>query len=163
MFDIYLENAYQLIDCDKLRSYLLGGRGIVTLESPSGESHIYAFQQPRNPSIFPDNTYFIYAQVDNIWLYVGMVTPDNKFKITRNSIWNFDSKISKGAKYLVDMFTGRIKHTPMKVFHAGVCSVCGRKLESTKSILAGMGPKCKKKYELQQRAKHAKHDESINT
>lgn len=152
MFDMYSENAYQLVDTESLRNYLLGGRGIVTLESPSGESHTYAFQKPRNPNKFPEGSYFIYAQVDTVWLYVGMVTPDNDFKITRNSMWEYDSKISKGAKYLVDMFTGRIKHTRMKVFHAGVCSICGKKLESTKSILAGMGPKCKKKYGLQQRA-----------
>lgn len=163
MFDTYPENAFQFNDIYSLRNYISGGRGIVTLESPSGESLTYAIQRPRNPGKFPDGTYFIYAQVDTKWLYVGMISADTEFQITRHSVWNYDSKISKGAKYLVDMIAGRITHTPMKVYHAGVCSICGRKLESTKSIIAGMGPRCKKKHELQKRTRSTTVSESINT
>lgn len=146
MYEIYPESSYELDTAENIRTYLLGGKGIVTLESPTGKHHTYAFNAPREPDMFPDGTLFVYSQVENgVWLYCGMVDDDLRFRLTRASTWDNSCEIVKGARYIVDWMNGFIKSTRMKLYHCGVCSVCGRKLTHPKSILFGIGPKCRKK------------------
>lgn len=146
MFHIYKDSACEMKDPEVIRRYLLGGKGVVTLASPTGKYRTYGFRYPRNKNTFDGGTMFIYAQVSSgKWIYVGMLTPDRDFRLTFNSHYDSDHEISKGALYLVKIMNGVIKDTPMSVYHCGVCSVCGRKLTTPKSILEGIGPKCKKK------------------
>lgn len=147
MFDaiVYPESSYELRGADNIRNYLLGGKGVVTLQSPSGIHRTYAFNRPRYQEQFDEGTMFIYAQVSSgVWNYVGMLTPEHIFRVTRNSRYELDHPITKGAAYIVKMMNGRITDTPMILYHCGVCSICGRKLTDPKSIAIGMGPKCRK-------------------
>ena len=147
MYNVFPESSYELVGTENIKHYLLGGKAIVTLQSPTGVYHTYAVNKPRNPGSFPDGTYFIFCQTHNgVWLYCGMLIHYTEFKLTYASKWGNDSEIVKGARYIVDMMNGHITSTPMKLYHAGVCCVCGRKLISPKSIVAGIGPKCKKNY-----------------
>lgn len=153
MFNVHLESSCELITSESIRNYISGGRGIVTLESPTGKHHTYAFNAPREPTEFPENTLFVYDQVKSgVWLYVGMVDSKLNFRLTRSSIWNNDCEIVKGVKYILKMAKGCIVSTPMVLYHCGICSVCGRKLTSPKSILQGIGPTCRK-HELSKRTK----------
>ena len=147
MYAIYYpESSYELKDAEAIRTYLLGGKGIVTLQAPSGKYHVCAFNKPRNEEAFPDGTLFIYSQVNKgRWLYCGMLDEALNFRLTRASAWDNDCEITKGARYIINMMKGVIKDTPMKLYHAGVCSVCGRQLKDPDSILMGIGPKCRKK------------------
>ncbi len=147
MYVTYPESSYELTTSESIRKYLTGGKGIVTLQSPTGIHHTYAFTAPRERDKFPDNTLFVYSQVSsNEWLYCGMLDSRFQFKLTRASTWSNDCEIVKGAKYISRWMRNEIKTTPMKLYHAGVCSVCGKKLTHPKSILLGVGPRCRKKY-----------------
>lgn len=139
-----LEPAYELKGSENIRNYILGGKGILQLKSPSNVSVTYLFSSPRTDK-FPENTIFIYAAVkSDVWLYVGMLTPQGWFKQTWNSKFSKDHYVTKGAKYLVNIAFDRIHDSPMKIYHCGICCRCGRKLKSPLSLSRGIGPKCKK-------------------
>lgn len=146
MFRMYPESSYELTEPEDILNYVRGGKGIVTLQSPTGVHRTYAFMLPRHPNEFKDGTMFVYTQTsNNIWMYVGMLNQNNDFRLTCGSHYSYNHPISKGAFYIVKMMTGRIENSPMKLYHAGICSVCGRKLTNPKSIELGIGRKCKKR------------------
>lgn len=81
---------------------------------------------------------------DDCWLYVGMMRK-NVFRETRNSNFGVGNPVYEGALYIVQVANNRRKNARMKIYHCGVCSVCGRKLIQPKSIKYGVGPKCRNK------------------
>ena len=146
MFHTYDEAKWELQTPEEIYQYLSGGEGIVTLLSPTGVHRVYAFNKPRCASKFPKDVLFVYVQVSSgLWIYVGMWIQHKGFYLTRASNYFADSPIVKGIEYIIKMATGKITRTPMKLFHCGVCSICGRKLTSPKSIARGMGPECRKR------------------
>lgn len=147
MVQTYPESSYLLKTQEQIHDYLIGGKGIVTLKSPSGRAYTYAFNSPRDPKAdFPEGTLFIYVQRDHgNWLYLGMIDKTKHFRLTYASHAGSDSRAVKGAIYLVDRMFGRNTDTRMEVYHQGICSVCGRRLTHYKSILCGIGPKCKRR------------------
>lgn len=146
MCRIYPESSYELKESEIIRNYIRGGKGIVTLQSPTGVHRTYSFNSPRHPNQFKDGIMFVYAQVSNSnWQYVGMLTANNDFKITRASNYSYDHPIVKGARYIVEMMNEKHRNSPMQLFHAGICSICGRRLTDPKSIEIGLGRRCKKR------------------
>lgn len=146
MYNIYPESSYELQDSTDIITYISGGKGILTLTSPTGKYHTYAFNKPRYPNDFPDGTLFIYSQVaSGVWLYCGMVDSDFTFRLTRFSTWDNDCEIVKGIRFIMRMIHNQPYNKSMKLYHAGVCSVCGKKLTNPKSIIKGLGPKCRKR------------------
>lgn len=145
MYKIHPENSRQLTDQKIIYDYIHGGRGVVKLQAPLGGSHTYFFKKPAEKYAFPDDVLFVYAIHDEKQLfYLGMVEKD-KFRTTRNSRFLPDSDIVKGAVYIMKMATTPNFKTPMKLFHMGVCARCGSKLCAEKSLVTGIGPKCRKK------------------
>lgn len=141
MIKTYPESRYQLTDPSVIRQYLYAGKGIVTLESPSGKSHTYLFQKPKDESTFPEDVRFVYAVHDNEKLfYIGMIE-DGSFRLTRHSRFLPDNEIVKGARYIWDMAHHR-KDGRMKLYHEGVCGRCGRQLTQHKVLETGIGRKC---------------------
>ena len=145
---MYVENRAKLTSGPQLAKYVSGGRGIVTLESPSGKHHTYEFRRPNDESAFPNTTFFVYVLVkEHTWMYVGMYNSGTKhFRLTRASTYRHDSEIVKGVKYLTKLARclGSIDDFRMSAYHEGICSVCGRRLTSPKSIQTGMGPHCRR-------------------
>lgn len=147
MYKTYPESKTQLKSAEVIYNYIYGGRGILTLEAPSGNSHSYAFYRPQNKSSFPDDIIFIYAAHNNDKLfYIGMLERD-AFRLTRNSRFLEDTDIVKGAKYIVKMAHRQslCDSTPMKIYHEGMCARCGREITDENSKEVGFGPKCRKK------------------
>lgn len=145
MFNIYSDAKWELTNSEDIYSYISGGEGVVTLQSPSGVHKIYAFNKPRCADAFPKNVLFVYVQSSKgLWIYVGMWVQGKGFYVTRASIYKINHPTVKGVKYIINMAEGKIKDSPMKLYHCGVCSICGRRLTSPKSIAQGIGPKCKK-------------------
>lgn len=141
---IYPESSHRLSTAEDIKNYIYGGRGIVTLTAPSGKSHTYIFAKPKNTDVFPDDVLFVYALHEGIkQFYVGMVEK-GRFRLTHNSRFLPDTEIVKGARHIMKMATTPGLETPMEITHNGVCCFCGRKLSSEKSIITGIGPKCKK-------------------
>ena len=148
MYKTYPENKTQLKSAEIIYRYIYGGRGILTLEAPSGTAHSYAFYRPQNNSSFPDDVIFVYAAHNNEKLfYIGMLEQD-QFRLTRNSRFLEDTDIVKAAKYIIKMAHRQTlcDSTPMKLYHEGMCARCGRELRDEKSKETGFGPKCRKKY-----------------
>lgn len=140
---IYSDSRHQLIGKEVIREYLMGGKGVVTLESPSGVSHTYCYFKPKDSSVFPEDVRFVYALHDGRKLfYIGMIE-GGVFRLTHHSRFLPDTEIVRGAKYIEKMMN-RDFDTPMKLYHEGVCARCGRKLSSGKSLETGIGPKCRK-------------------
>lgn len=146
MYPVYMESSHELSSKEAIINYIRGGKGVVCLESPSGKSRFYAFRTPLDPENFANNTLFVYGQVSNgTWLYCGMVLPDLTFKLTISSTWGKDSEVTKGVEYIMSrMLVDGPDKCSMKLYHAGVCCICGHKLTSYKSICDGIGSKCKK-------------------
>lgn len=137
---------HQMTDRNIIHRYIIGGRGIVTLEAPSGKSHTYAFKRPLNASEFPDDVIFVYAVHDKEKLfYIGMMEGLN-FRLTHNSRFLEDTEIVRGAQYIVKMasYNDLASRSKMKLYHEGICCRCGRPLTSEKSVEQGAGPKCLK-------------------
>ena len=145
MYKMYPESSYELKEIQDIKNYILGGKGIITLSSPTGKHHTYSFNKPRNEG-FPEGTIFVYCNTqDRIWLYVGMIDKDFKFRLTRASTWGNNCEIVKGIRYLMKILSRELSETPMKIYHCGSCAVCGRRLTDPKSIIRGIGPKCRNK------------------
>lgn len=143
---IYPESSHEFTDSSLLNTYILGGRGVVTLESPGGKKHSYVYETPMNSESFPEDVRFVYALHDGIKkFYIGMIELDS-FRLTRNSRFLPDTEIVKGARYIENLRHSQnfLSRSPMKIYHQGVCARCGRKLTSHKSIVTGFGRKCKK-------------------
>lgn len=135
----------QITDSDVIKQYILGGKGIVTLEAPSGNSHTYAFFKPRNGSEFPEDIRFVYAVHEKKKLfYIGMIE-QGRLRLTRNSRFLADTEIVKGAFYIMKMANNPLLRTPMKLYHEGVCCRCGRPLTDEKSLKYGIGRSCRNK------------------
>lgn len=143
MFVAYPESSSRLDTCEKIRDYIFGGRGIVTLKSPTGVHHSYVFQRPKELNQFPDDVLFVYALHEGKQLfYVGMIE-NGTFRLTHHSRFLPNTPIVRGARYIMRMATEENLNTPMELYHEGVCAVCGRKLTSPRSILSGVGPRCR--------------------
>lgn len=143
----YPESSHIFKDSDLLNQYLMGGRAIVTLESPKGKSHTYVYSRPRNYQSFPDDVRFVYALHDGVkQFYIGMIEMD-KLRLTAHSRFLPDTEIVKGAFYIENMRHSQdfIQKSLMKIYHQGTCARCGRQLTDDKSREIGFGPKCLKK------------------
>lgn len=145
---IKLNSKYrrEMTDSSTIWMYITAGRGIVTLEAPSGKSHTYAFLKPVNASEFPDDVIFVYAVHEEKQLfYIGMIE-GKFFRLTRHSRFLSDTEIVKGANYIMKMASNPKLHTPMKLYHEGICCRCGRPLTSEKSLQSGIGHTCYREY-----------------
>lgn len=144
---LHHESSHRFTDSSLLNQYIYGGRAVVTLESPSGQKHTYVYAIPKNSESFPPDVRFVYALHDGVKeFYIGMIEMD-KFRLTRNSRFLPDTDIVKGAQYIENLRHAQtfLDKSPMKIYHEGICSRCGRKLIDPKSIERGFGPKCRKK------------------
>lgn len=152
MFTLYEENRCKLTNSNEIMTYCLGGKGVVTLESPSGVHHTYFFKRPNNKDVFPDDTIFVYAVHNEKGIlkhfYIGMME-NTHFRLTRNSRFADYTEIVKGAFFIDRMMHNQklVDTTPMSLYHEGMCCVCGRQLTNPKSIKSGVGPKCRKHIE----------------
>lgn len=146
--NIYPESSCK-VDVAKLKDMMHSGMCTLTLRnSVSKVQKTYAFFTPRDGTSFPKDTLFVYSLVQsNTWLYVGRIDND-LLKATRASRFSYKSKTYKGAQYLVNIASGKWKlDDVMSIYHCGTCCVCGRRLTSYKSIIEGVGPRCKKAIE----------------
>lgn len=138
---LYPESRHLLEGVEDISRYIYGGKGVVTLLSPTGVQHTYAFQKPRDSDEFPDDVRFVYAVHDNCKLfYIGMVE-NGEFRLTKRSRFLNDTEIVRGARYIWKMANMSFE-TPMKLYHEGMCARCGRQLTSEHSKIHGFGKDC---------------------
>jgi hypothetical protein len=138
----------ELLGSERIKNYVLGGNGVVTLTSDvSGEHHTYSFQSPHDNSYsdkkFDADVIFIRTLVnDGEWVYVGMYK-GGRFKLTAKSNFKVDSPIVKGVAYIFKMIINPdYADERMHLLHEGICCRCGRPLTNPESIELGIGPVC---------------------
>ena len=138
----------QITDISTLEKCVFGGKGQIDLVSPSGTSHCYRFEIPKNPNRFPNDIRFVYAIHEDKKFYLGMIE-HRTFRLTANSRFDVTHDVVKGAEYIVRVVnTGQdMNKLQMKFYHNGRCAMCGRKLTSNKWHKLGLGKRCLKKYE----------------
>jgi len=140
-----MSKRFELIGKNRINLYVKGGKGTLKLQAPSGNYHIYSFREPMDKDNFDEWVLFAFCKhEDGRWLYVGKLDKDLNFKYTRNSKYGVDSEEFKGAAYIVKLMKQDV-NTPMKLFHYGRCSVCGKKLTNDFAIKNGMGYRCRRK------------------
>lgn len=135
--------SHELIGSERIRQYIMGGNGVVTLKSYTGKHHTYWFAAPENRKD-DDDTMFVKTLVDGgDWVYVGMFKNKN-FHLTKASKFALTSPIVKGVYFILKiMFKTGFSDDRMQLYHMGVCSRCGRPLTNPDSIELGIGPVCR--------------------
>lgn len=138
-------NRGRLNSREDIKAYILAGRGVVTLRSPTNVEHTYVFRRPDSDSDFPDDIVFVYAahieDDGNAKLfYIGMIEGEH-FRLTRSSRFLPDTSIVRGAKYLINKMP-YTEYSRMIAYHNGVCGRCGRRLDSADGMKHGFGKKC---------------------
>lgn len=131
----------ELIGSEKIRNYVLGGHGTVTLESDSGVHHSYSFSCDEKR---PDMLWIYTLTTNNDWVYVGYYNKQyNCFRLTAKSTYKADSPIVKGIAYIFKMMLiPDYSDSRMHLLHEGICARCGRPLTNPDSIELGLGPYC---------------------
>ena len=144
-FNLFENARNKFSDRQTALNYILGGKGVVTLLSPSGVHHTYGIWKPRKDP-FPDDVLFMYVRNSGRWKYLGMLE-GTKFRNTSASRFSYTTPEYKGAKYMMNMVTSDniFNTTKMELYHDGVCSICGKRLAAPRCIITGIGPKCLKK------------------
>lgn len=138
------DKRFRMTDSDTICKYIHSRYGVMTLTDPTEtESHNYLFARPRNSAGFPVDVCFAYCLHDNQQFYLGIVER-GQFRVTRNSRFEPDTAIVKGAAYITKMaYNPKLaKNSPMILTHSGHCARCGRPLTSEFGIKYGFGRKC---------------------
>ena len=130
-----------------LEKYVFGGKGKIDLVAPSGTSHQYSFEVPKDPK-FPGDVRFVYALHEGKKFYLGMIE-HRHLRLTSHSRFDKAHDVVKGAYYIVDKVNNAIilERLPMKFYHDGRCAMCGREFKVSKYKKIGLGKKCLKRYE----------------
>lgn len=138
-----IDDAFMMRDSKVIHDYIYGGEGRVILVGPSNTAHSYLFSLPKNVENFPEDVRFVYALHEGVPIYLGMIE-DDYFRITRSSKYDPEGEIAKGAAYILKMSQNAelARRTPMRLYHLGVCGVCGLPLRSQKEIKSGIHTKC---------------------
>ncbi len=138
------DSTHELVGRKNIELFVKGGRGLTALRAPSGKFHLYQFRKPKDPENFNHWCLFAFCRdIDGRWKYTGMLKDTMEFSHTPGSKFSEDSEQFKGAAYIVKMMKNDMD-TPMKVYHGGRCSVCGKPLKNKYSLERGMGYRCKK-------------------
>ncbi len=136
-----------MIELDKIdiRTYVLAGNAIVTLQSDKTQKY-YTYKVKRNKN--NANLYAIYSlrgsDNTNDYYYVGCYYSDNnyfhvarQYQTTGHFAW---PKTVRAVHYLFE----HLDTLPdwLHVYHNGYCGRCGHLLTTPESIKRGLGPYC---------------------
>ena len=86
--------------------------------------------------------WFIYGkQEGSDWKYLGIVRgAGGEVCLTAKSEFREDSPIVLALKFVWNL---KEESDKIKIWHDGICSVCGRTLKDEKSVEIGIGPTCR--------------------
>ncbi len=143
------------ISNSKILDFILAGKSTITALSKSGKRFTYKIQKAKDNPLFP-------AQLEDgkPWFVSVLQGPDNQkdygylgvifrndsgfvFNPTAKSQISPDAPSSAGFKWILrnSQLSG-IKEEDMQFQHSGKCCVCGKKLTTPESLVAGIGPVC---------------------
>lgn len=94
--------------------------------------------------------YFLNTFTDGEYKYAGVLFYDDivgqfKFGRGQRGLLNYSHINIKSLLFVLNQLSIENYNLSLKVYHAGKCGRCGRKLTTPESILTGLGPECSKK------------------
>ena len=134
--------VHEISNAKTIRDYIYAGNGVVTLLSETTDKHhTYRFRKGKSDG---KHFVFVHGLTPNGYKYLGIIS-HGKFKLTSGSTMSKDTELVRGAAYLSFMMRDDFENKTMKLYHEGVCGVCGRPLTNPESIMSGIGPYCRTK------------------
>lgn len=138
----------QLTGVENALHFLLAGKAIFTLRSvKTGTRYTYKVSVPHDTvKANGFNGWFVslLSGPDNTsdYQYIGMITAEHQFKLTRASKLSADSKPVKAISWVLAKLAANQEPAGVEIWHEGRCGKCGRKLTVPESIASGFGPEC---------------------
>lgn len=141
---------------EDVRRYVLGGRGMVTVQSAKTGAHrTYQLSREADGTLVVDVLTGPDRSARQSWTHVGALKPADGIASPlvrwRFETWEHPTGIYAQARW----FFARVGHGSAErgqqvldqadVFHEGVCGRCGRTLTHPDSIRTGLGPVCANK------------------
>ena len=133
--------------------FVRAGRAVFTVANAMGEHYTFRVQASKPSEKFPAVSYFVQVLTgpDNTsdYTYVGMLTGENRVKLTKASKYAGESKPVRVFEWALRVVAGTSKlPAGYKLQHEGRCCRCGRVLTVPESIESGIGPECAAKMGL---------------
>ena len=127
---------------NEARSYILGGKGTITLTSAkTGAHYTYRFRQPSEDTpIFvsllsgPDN--------ERSYTYLASIFGGENLRLTKASRAHAETPSWKALAWTWKALAQDVIPESLTIQHEGSCGRCGRKLTHPESIASGIGPVC---------------------
>lgn len=128
------------------KAFVFGGNSVFTLRSAkTGKRFTYKVTKAK------DRNGLYFAKVlkgtdnENDYIYLGILTSAG-LRLTPASHLTKESTCIKA----IDYFMQHLSNIPksLEVYHEGRCCCCGRRLTTPESIEAGVGPECRKFFQL---------------
>lgn len=139
------EKIYRIENVDDVIKFVFGGNANITIESKK-TGRWFTYKIRRADKEKKNSPYFVSVLVggdnDNSYMYMGTIFDFTKLILTKRSKITKDAMSYKAFKFFFDLLNKNTIHSDMRVYHSGVCSVCGRKLTTPESLKDGMGPIC---------------------
>ena len=125
--------------------WFFGGNATFTVENPKGDYYTFKVVK-KEQNAFYHETFFIKVMTgsdnERNYTYVGVLRRNGTIVLTRGSkLARTDIRVRVAEWAMRAMITGTLPDG-YRIHHAGNCGVCGRKLTTPESVLAGVGPVC---------------------
>lgn len=123
--------------------FVMAGKSIFTIRNErNGGRFTYKVNKHKEKELWfvmvlngPDNW--------NNYQYLGIITPEEGFRLTRNSRVGGEASSFKVFLYLYTKIqNGEQLPDHIGIYHCGRCAACGRRLTVPESLLIGYGPEC---------------------
>jgi hypothetical protein len=129
-------------------TFLFAGNAKFTLRSTkTGRRYTYRVRRPADAEGTPaGNRWFVSVLTgsdnENDYTYMGMITQDGVFRVTKASKLVMDSPPVKAFTWTLGYIIRLMEPVGVEVWHEGSCGRCGRTLTVPESIESGFGPEC---------------------
>lgn len=135
------------VDKTMIESFILGGKAEFTiLQDTNNVQARYRVVKSKDSKLW-----FIYSTGENqtSLSYQGFITKGDlsysSMRYGKNSPRNLNEKSNKALLWVLRHAVKNTLPDSMHVIHHGKCSVCGRPLKDTISLMYGVGPVCREK------------------
>ena len=135
------------VDKTMIGAFILGGKAEFTiLQDTNSVQARYKVIKSKDSRLW-----FIYSTGENqtTLSYQGFISKDDlaysKMRYGKNSPRNLNEKSNKALLWVLRHASSSTIPNTVHVIHHGKCSVCGRPLKDTISLMYGVGPVCREK------------------
>jgi Family of unknown function (DUF6011) len=141
---------HRFTSIEDAKRFALAGNAIITLQSLRSGTHFTfkitqpGFEKQAERGYQPQAIWFVKLLTsgsadEGDFTYLGMISSDKQFRLTKASRANDDSPSVKALRFFLAL---KQLHPELAVRHENHCGRCGRTLTHPESIDLGIGPDC---------------------